>query len=278
MSDDEAASAVAALPHEIAERSPLGIFLDAVVDAHETRRTTHQNAGGGSAAEETTTQNQNKPLVVSTSVHPREETRHPDALHSVEYSADGALFASIASDKNAVHVLDASTTEEVHKIDGLSGATCASFSHTGRYLSVYRKGGNFAGGTKEKNVSVWEVGKENEEAKKVFECFQKTFVKQEWPYVQFTKDDAACARCVTNEIQFYDCEKFDENNVVRYRIPGVALARLSASETKPTIGVFVPESKGIPGSVRIYEVPETTYDQRKGKYMNQGPEATLPKV
>ena len=121
----------------------------------------------------------NTPLggVVSTSVHPREETmmRHhkPDALESVEYSADGALFASISSEKNAVHVLDASTTEEVHKIDGLSGATCASFSHTGRYLSVYRKGGNFAGGTKEKNVSVWEVGKEKEEARKVFECFQK---------------------------------------------------------------------------------------------------------
>ena len=257
MSDDEAASAVAALPHEIAERSPLGIFLDAVVDVHvETAAAkSHdddENAGGGKSF---SAENQNTKGVVSTSVHPREETRHPDALQSVEYSPDGALFASIASDKNAVHVLDASTTEEVHKIDGLSGATCASFSHTGRYLSVYRKGGNFAGGTKEKNVSVWEVGKEKE-ARKVFECFQKTFVKQEWPYVQFTKDDAAGARCVTNEIQFYDCEKFDENNVVRYRIPGVALARLSASETKPTIGVFVPESKGIPGSVRIYEVPD----------------------
>ena len=77
-----------------------------------------------------------------------DDATHPDALQSVEYSPDGALFASIASEKNAVHVLDASTTEEVHKIDGLSGATCASFSHTGRYLSVYRKGGNFAGGTK----------------------------------------------------------------------------------------------------------------------------------
>ena len=255
MSDDEAASAVAALPHEIAERTPLGIFLDAVVDVHSDN--VEKNAGGGN-----TNITPLKGGVVSTSVHPREEMmmRHhrtpENALESVEYSADGTLFASISSEKNAVHVLDASTTEEVHKIDGLSGATCASFSHTGRYLSVYRKGGNFAGGTKEKNVSVWEVGKEKGEAKKVFECFQKTFVKQEWPYVQFTKDDAACARCVTNEIQFYDCEKFDENNVVRYRIPGVALARLSASETKPTIGVFVPESKGIPGSVRIYEVPD----------------------
>merc|ERR1712100_166398 len=170
MSDDEAASAVAALPHEIAERTPLGIFLDAVVDVHSDNNV-EKNAGGGNT--------KNTPLggVVSTSVHPREETmmRHhkPDALESVEYSADGALFASISSEKNAVHVLDASTTEEVHKIDGLSGATCASFSHTGRYLSVYRKGGNFAGGTKEKNVSVWEVGKEKEEARKVFECFQK---------------------------------------------------------------------------------------------------------
>ena len=184
MSDDEAASAVAALPHEIAERSPLGIFLDAVVDVHpetaaaaKSHDDDDENAGGGNT--------KNTPLggVVSTSVHPREETmmRHhkPDALESVEYSADGALFASISSEKNAVHVLDASTTEEVHKIDGLSGATCASFSHTGRYLSVYRKGGNFVGGTKEKNVSVWEVGKEKEEARKVFECFQKTFVKQE---------------------------------------------------------------------------------------------------
>ena len=153
MSDDEAASAVAALPHEIAERSPLGIFLDAVVDVHKETAAAakshdddDENAGGGKSA---FAENQTTKGVVSTSVHPREETRHPDALQSVEYSPDGALFASIASDKNAVHVLDASTTEEVHKIDVLSGATCASFSHTGRYLSVYRKGGNFAGGTKE---------------------------------------------------------------------------------------------------------------------------------
>ena len=88
-------------------------------------------------------------------------------------------------------------------------------------------------------------------------------MKQEWPYLQFSKDDKVCARCVTNEIQFYDAEKFEEekeeeetSSLARYRIPGVALARLSMSETKPTVGVFVPESKGIPGSVRIYEVPD----------------------
>ena len=80
-------------------------------------------------------------------------------------------------------------------------------------------------------------------------------------------------KCVTNEIQFYDCEKFDENNVVRYRIPGVALARLSASETKPTIGVFVPESKGIPGSVRIYEVP----DVKNRTVANEVVKRTLPR-
>ena len=101
MSDDEAASAVAALPHEIAERTPLGIFLDAVVDVHSDN--VEKNAGGGNT----------KPLggVVSTSVHPRDEMRHhkpEDALQSVEYSADGALFASISSEKNAVHVLNAS--------------------------------------------------------------------------------------------------------------------------------------------------------------------------
>ena len=102
MSDDEAASAVAALPHEIAERTPLGIFLDAVVDVHSDNNV-EKNAGGGNT--------KNTPLggVVSTSVHPREETmmRHhkPDALESVEYSADGTLFASISSEKNAVRSL-----------------------------------------------------------------------------------------------------------------------------------------------------------------------------
>ena len=35
--------------------------------------------------------------------------------------------------------------------------------------------------------------------------------------------------------------------VSRYRIQGVALARLSMSETKPTVGVFVRKVKEYPG-------------------------------
>ena len=253
MSDDEAVSALQSLPHEIAERSASGISFNCVVDAHEITRVdaSSSSSSGGDNADA-------KKHLVKTSVQPREnQIKSSSEYQSIEYTKDGSMFASVASDGNSVVVFDSETNTEISRIDeDMSGTSCVSFSNTGKFLSIYRKGANHAGGTKEKNLSVWEIKSGEERPKKVFECFQKTFVKQEWPYLQFTKDDRVCARCVTNEIQFYDAENFDETNFVRYRIPGVALARLSMSETKPTVGVFVPESKGIPGSVRIYEVPD----------------------
>ena len=254
MSDDEAVSALQSLPHEIAERSASGISFNRVVDAHEITRVdaSSSSSSGGDADADA------KKHLVKTSVQPREnQIKSSSEYQSIEYTKDGSMFASVASDGNSVVVFDSETNTELCRIDeDMSGTSCVSFSNTGKFLSIYRKGANHAGGTKEKNLSVWEIKSGEERPKKVFECFQKTFVKQEWPYLQFTKDDRVCARCVTNEIQFYDAENFDETNFVRYRIPGVALARLSMSETKPTVGVFVPESKGIPGSVRIYEVPD----------------------
>lgn len=288
MSDDEAVDAVHRLPHEMYERlgsvTGGGLRFNIVSDAH--KNTSSSSSGGDDINP-----------VVETSVQPRANqissstTNSSEEYQCIEYTRDGSLFASIVTSsssamcendedesggqntsktnktsKTNVVLFDGETNAEVTRISEqfVQGASCVAFSNTGKFLSIYRKGANHAGGTKEKNLSVWEIpSKENDEPKKVFECFQKTFVKQEWPYLQFSKDDKVCARCVTNEIQFYDAEKFEEekeeeetSSLARYRIPGVALARLSMSETKPTVGVFVPESKGIPGSVRIYEVPD----------------------
>lgn len=286
MSDDEAVDAVHRFPHEIYERYSSvtggGLRFNIVSDAH--KNTPSSSSGGDDSIP-----------VVETSVQPRANqissstTNSSEEYQCIEYTRDGSLFASIVTSSSAicensedesggqntnttsktsktnVVLFDGETNAEVTRISEqfVQGASCVAFSNTGKFLSIYRKGANHAGGTKEKNLSVWEITSKENEPKKVFECFQKTFVKQEWPYLQFSKDDKVCARCVTNEIQFYDAEKFEEekeeeetSSLARYRIPGVALARLSMSETKPTVGVFVPESKGIPGSVRIYEVPD----------------------
>ena len=128
-----------------------GFFLDAVVDVHSDNNV-EKNAGGGNT--------KNTPLggVVSTSVHPREETmmRHhkPDALESVEYSADGALFASISSEKNAVHVLDASTTEEVHKSMGSLGRRVRRFLTLGGIFRCIAKAATLREGQREERLGV----------------------------------------------------------------------------------------------------------------------------
>eukprot|EP00252_Welwitschia_mirabilis_P021778 TRINITY_DN5689_c0_g1_i1.p1 TRINITY_DN5689_c0_g1~~TRINITY_DN5689_c0_g1_i1.p1 ORF type:complete len:384 (-),score=79.15 TRINITY_DN5689_c0_g1_i1:91-1242(-) len=56
----------------------------------------------------------------------------------------------------------------------------------------------------------------------------------------------------TNEVQFYDPENFGKGIVSRIRIPGIAGMQLAMASPR-YVAAYVPESKGIPASVQIFE-------------------------
>ena len=171
------------------------------------------------------------------------------------YSRDGRLFACASASK--VDVYDA--TVEPHALKGtmtMNGASALSFSPASTYLSIYQKQTSTGAAKDEKNLTVWKIDEilsgSSGAPVKVYEVFQRQFLKAEWPYFQFSDDDATAIRCVSNEIQIIrPADGFDKH--VRLRVPSVAVAKISPGTT-PRVACFVPEVKGAPGSVRIYEL------------------------
>jgi len=91
------------------------------------------------------------------------------------------------------------------------------------------------------NLIAWKV----ETGEIVAKLHQKTFVKDFWPTLQWTADEALCGYAVSNEVQFYDGKTMN-THVVKYRIKceGVsALFTASTASASYRFAVFKPEKK-----------------------------------
>lgn len=89
----------------------------------------------------------------------------------------------------------------------------------------------------------------------LFACFQKTFSKSVWPTLQFSADESIASRVVTNEVHIYHLDN-SVTRLFRLRVPRVSTHKISPG--KPFFVAFIPETKGQPGSVRLYDVPSGT--------------------
>jgi translation initiation factor 2A len=161
------------------------------------------------------------------------------------FSVDGRFLATVNGDH--VSIYDTGTNNVVRMIP-TPGTIAVHFSPTAKFLIVYQKA-NAAGAGEEKNLTVWNT----ESGEKLYSCFQKSFNKSEWPYIQFSDDDSIACRVVNNEVHFLKCCDFVAP-ACRLRVPNVAAAKLSPGVV-PTLAAFVPEIKGQPGSVRLYSPP-----------------------
>jgi translation initiation factor 2A len=166
---------------------------------------------------------------------------------STLFSRDGRLLACLGSED--VRIYDTGSNTVLRSLP-LPGAVAMHFSPEGTFIEIYQKA-NASGAGEEKNLSVWNVTT----GEKVYACFQKSFNSLSWPYLQFSADDKVACRAVSNEVHFFDTDKFDES-AARLKVPQVALAKLSPG-ADPSVATFVPEKKGIPGSVCIYSPPPT---------------------
>jgi len=182
--------------------------------------------------------------------HSAEAAQGPSPLGKVPasqtlFSADGRLLAAVHT--AGVSIYDTSTHAVLREIP-TPGTVAVHFSPTGKYLIVYQKG-NAAGAGDDKNLTVWDA----RTGARVYECFQKSFNKVDWPYLQFSADDTIAARVVTNEAHFIRAADFAAQPL-RLRVPQIAAAKLSPG-AQPMLATFIPEVKGQPCSVRIYPPP-----------------------
>ena len=129
------------------------------------------------------------------------------------------------------------------------------FSPLGTFIITWQRPSKDENGDAVKNLIVWRVvqagGVTTADAESVLGRFvQKS--QTGWN-LQYTQDEKYCARLVTNEVQFY--ESGDLTTVWnKLRVEGVQDFAVSPGQTN-SVAVFVPERKGQPAAVKIYNVP-----------------------
>ncbi|KAJ8607239.1 hypothetical protein MRB53_040425 [Persea americana] len=123
----------------------------------------------------------------------------------------------------------------------------SGFSPNGTYIVTWERFMKLDSGEGSKNLRVWQV----ETGKETCAFTQKT--QTGWN-LQYTTDETLCARSVTNEVQFFDPANMSAGTVHRLRVEGVAQFAISPGKNQ-AVAVFIPEKKGGPASVRVYNIP-----------------------
>ncbi|KAI9792019.1 MAG: hypothetical protein M1835_008132 [Candelina submexicana] len=148
-------------------------------------------------------------------------------------------------DASVGHIITTLPTPNVYEL---------GFSPSGSFIITWERPSKDQDGNATKNLKVWRVDEEginDTERTPIGKFVQKS--QTGWNF-QYTYDETYCARVVTNEVQFYQSE--DLGTVWnKLHIEGVADFAISPGENH-SIAVFVPERKGQPAAVKVYNVPQ----------------------
>lgn len=155
------------------------------------------------------------------------------------YSPDGRFFAWASPDK--VTVVDASVGHVVTTLPA-ENVFELGFSHAGTYIITWQRPSKDEEGNATKNLKVWQTIDENAGAEGERAVIGKFVQKSQTGWnLQYTSDEQYCARCVSNEVQFYESK--DLGTVWnKLRIEGVSDFAVSPGKNH-SVAVFVPERK-----------------------------------
>ncbi|SZF02055.1 unnamed protein product [Blumeria hordei] len=167
------------------------------------------------------------------------------------YSPCGQYFGWASTE--GVTVVDSSNGNVITTLN-IPNVYELGFSPRGSYLITWERPSKDEEGNAVKNLKVWRTVEE------VSEGCEKTVVgrfvqkSQTGWNLQYTSDEKYCARVVTNEVHFY--ESVDLGTVwTKLRSEGVADFAVSPG-INHSVAIFVPERKGQPAAVKIFDVPQ----------------------
>ncbi|KAI5676054.1 hypothetical protein M9H77_07004 [Catharanthus roseus] len=160
---------------------------------------------------------------------------------SANFSEDGSKLMIIKSDSE-ISIYDCKSWREIRSFQ-VPNLLAAVLSPCGTYLQTFQKSTS----PQDRNVVLWNT----ETGDFVHNLAQKNMTKATWPSIQFSFDEVVACRVATNEVQFFDPGDLSKGTVQRLRVPGVAGVELS-KKPGAYVAVYVPESKGMPASVQIY--------------------------
>lgn len=127
------------------------------------------------------------------------------------------------------------------------------FSPLGTFVITWERPAKDEAGDATKNLKVWRTVEEGVDAAAKVPVGQFVQKQQGGWNLQYTADEAYCARLVTNEVQF-----FQSHDLVtvwnKLRVEGATNFALAPGQDH-AVAVFIPERKGAPAAVKVYKVP-----------------------
>ncbi|KAI1109954.1 eukaryotic translation initiation factor eIF2A-domain-containing protein [Nemania sp. NC0429] len=172
-------------------------------------------------------------------------------LRCAVYSPCGRYLAWASNER--VSVVDASSGHVLATII-VANVFDVAFSPHGTYLSTWERPAKDENGDATKNLKIWRTTEEitdGAEKQPMGRFVQKS--QTGWN-LQYTSDEKYCARLVTNEVQFYSS---DDLATVwnKLRVEGVTDFAIAPGQSY-NVAVFVPERKGQPAAVKVFNVPQ----------------------
>ncbi|KAI2631365.1 translation initiation factor eIF-2A [Hypomontagnella submonticulosa] len=174
-------------------------------------------------------------------------------LRCCVYSPCGRYLAWASSER--VCIVDASVGHILTNI-AVSNVFEVAFSPRGSFVSTWERPAKDEAGDATKNLKIWWTVEEiadGAEKQPIGRFVQKS--QTGWN-LQYTSDEKFCARLVTNEVQFYTS---DDLSTVwnKLRVEGVTDFAIAPGQSH-NVAVFIPERKGQPAAVKVYNVPQFT--------------------
>ncbi|CCJ28474.1 unnamed protein product [Pneumocystis jirovecii] len=163
------------------------------------------------------------------------------------YGLDGRFFAWSSSEN--VKIVDASTGELV-QILNIPKVCEIMLSPKSNYIVTWQRPSKTEDGSANKNLKIWNIST----AKLLCSFVQKS---QIWN-LQYTTDEKLCARKVTNEVQFFEATNMEKGPIYKLYAEGVSSFSLSPGRNN-VVAVFIPEMKGKPATVSIYNIPTFSF-------------------
>jgi len=201
-------------------------------------------------------------LSCATPLAPLEGGPNVSSLHSVIFSPDGRYMAA----------LDSSAANGGAVVFGVGGAwplllrvsrpvvTAVAFSPLATFVVTWEKLTEESDG----NLLVHRLS----DGAVASRLKQKTFTRDKWPSTPWSADESLCAQMATGEVQFFDGTKGPGASppIARLKLPHIQKFKMAPSALPAQrIATFVPEQKGGPAMVRVYEYPNL----EAGKYVRQ---------
>ncbi|GJN82562.1 hypothetical protein PLIIFM63780_006102 [Purpureocillium lilacinum] len=178
-------------------------------------------------------------------------TKPEGNLRCSAYSPCGRFFGWASPE--SVTVVDTSTGHQVLNLP-IANVYELGFSPLGTFVITWERPAKDEAGDATKNLKVWRTVEEGVAASDKQPLGRFVQKQQGGWNLQYTADEKYCARLVTNEVQFY--ESHDLVTVWnKLRVEGAANFALAPGTQNHAVAVFVPERKGQPAVVKVFNVP-----------------------